>query len=62
MSLARNENPGKGMGKKANKPNKKGGGQAMTLANIPPAALMPVGAWAKYAHALLQANEAMFIN
>jgi mono/diheme cytochrome c family protein len=35
---------------------------AMSLATIPPRGLMPVGAWAKYAHALLQANEAMFIN
>ncbi|HWF19910.1 MAG TPA: PSD1 and planctomycete cytochrome C domain-containing protein [Verrucomicrobiae bacterium] len=41
---------------------KKGLGTAMSLATIPPAGLMPVGAWAKYAHALLQANEAMFIN
>ncbi len=47
---------------------KKGGGgkkntpPAMSLATIPPAGLMPVGSWAKYAHALLQANEAMFIN
>ena len=45
---------------KANK--KKGGGQAMSLATIPRSGLLPVGAWAKYAHALLQANEAMFIN
>ncbi len=41
---------------------KKGGGQAMSLATIPRSGLLPVGAWAKYAHALLQANEAMFIN
>jgi hypothetical protein len=40
----------------------KKGGPAMSLANIPPGRLMPVGAWVKYAHALLQANEAMFIN
>lgn len=46
--------------KKGNK--KKGGGQAMSLATIPRSGLLPVGAWAKYAHALLQANEAMFIN
>ncbi|HZV34240.1 MAG TPA: PSD1 and planctomycete cytochrome C domain-containing protein [Verrucomicrobiae bacterium] len=44
------------------KGNGKRGGQAMSLATIPPGGLMPVGAWAKYAHALLQANEAMFIN
>jgi mono/diheme cytochrome c family protein len=41
---------------------KKKTGPAMSLANIPPAQLRPVGSWAKYAHALLQANEAMFIN
>ena len=41
---------------------KKGGGSAMALATIPAAGLMPVGSWAKYAHALLQSNEAMFIN
>ncbi|MDB6021326.1 MAG: Protein of unknown function (DUF1553)/Protein of unknown function (DUF1549)/Planctomycete [Pedosphaera sp.] len=54
------ERPEKKDGKKGN--GKKGGGQAMSLATIPPRGLMPVGAWAKYAHALLQANEAMFIN
>jgi len=37
-------------------------GPAMSLANIPPGRLLPVGAWVKYTHALLQANEAMFIN
>ncbi|MDB6016988.1 MAG: Protein of unknown function (DUF1553)/Protein of unknown function (DUF1549)/Planctomycete, partial [Pedosphaera sp.] len=41
---------------------KKGTGPAMSLATIPAGGVMPVGAWAKYAHALLQANEAMFIN
>jgi mono/diheme cytochrome c family protein len=41
---------------------KKGAGPAMSLATIPAAGLMPVGSWAKYAHALLQSNEAMFIN
>jgi hypothetical protein len=40
----------------------KRGGPAMSLATIPRAGLMPIGAWAKYAHALLQANEAMFVN
>jgi mono/diheme cytochrome c family protein/uncharacterized protein YdcH (DUF465 family) len=44
------------------KGGKKGNGQAMTLATIPASAIRPVGSWAKYAHALLQANEAMFIN
>jgi hypothetical protein len=33
----------------------------MSLATIPPGQIMPVGTWAKYAHALLQSNEAMFI-
>ena len=41
---------------------KKRGQTTMSLATIPARGLMPVGAWAKYAHALLQANEAMFIN
>ncbi len=44
-----------GGGKKATPP-------AMSLATIPAMGLMPVGAWARYAHALLQANEAMFID
>ncbi len=57
VQLANNRNArknGGGGGKKT--------GPAMSLASIPPGRLMPVGAWAKYAHALLQANEAMFIN
>ena len=41
---------------------KKNKGPAMSLANISGGRLMPVGAWVKYAHALLQANEAMFID
>ena len=41
---------------------KKNKGPAMSLANIPAGRLMPVGAWVKYAHAPLQANEAMFID
>ena len=40
----------------------KRGGPAMSLANIPPSQLKKVGAWEKYAHALLQTNEALFIN
>ncbi len=48
--------------KMANGNGKKGAQPAMSLATIPAAGLMPVGAWAKYAHALLQANEAMFVN
>jgi len=42
-----------------------GGGKkapAMSLANIPASQLKRIGAWEKYAHALLQTNEALFIN
>jgi hypothetical protein len=35
---------------------------AMSLANIPVSQLKRIGAWEKYAHALLQTNEALFIN
>jgi hypothetical protein len=35
---------------------------AMSLATIPATGLEPLDPWARYAHALLQANEAMFIN
>jgi hypothetical protein len=59
--LARAEFPGRGPGQGG-----AGGGRpgqpAMSLASIPARGLMPLGAWARYAHALLQANEAMFIN
>lgn len=55
---ARYDKPQREKGKKGKGKN----GQAMSLATIPPGGLMPVGTWAKYAHALLQANEAMFIN
>jgi mono/diheme cytochrome c family protein len=41
---------------------KKRVGPAMSLATIPAGGVRAVGSWAKYAHALLQANEAMFIN
>jgi len=47
------QNPGPG-GKK--------GGRTMAMSNLGPGQLRAVGAWAKYAHALLQANEAIFIN
>ena len=60
---ATSEAPGakkKGLNKKA-----AGGGKklppAMSLANIPAAFMQPLGPWARYAHALLQSNEAMFI-
>jgi len=42
------------------KPQK--GGRAMSMASLGPAQLRPIGSWAKYAHALIQANEAIFIN
>jgi hypothetical protein len=42
------------------KPQK--GGRAMSMASLGPAQLRPIGSWVKYAHALLQANEAIFIN
>ncbi|MDB6057932.1 MAG: hypothetical protein JWO95_1776 [Verrucomicrobiales bacterium] len=48
-----------------NKQRKGGGGKkgpAMSLANIPASQLKRIGAWEKYAHALLQTNEALFIN
>jgi len=47
-------------GKKAM--GKKKTGPAMALATIPAGGLKPVGSWIRYTHALLQANEAMFIN
>jgi hypothetical protein len=40
----------------------KKGGRAMTLASLGRGQLRPIGSWVKYAHALLQANEAIFIN
>jgi len=47
-------NPGNG--------GKKGGGRAMTMASLGPKQIRPIGTWVKYAHVLLQANEAIFIN
>ncbi|MEP6662961.1 MAG: PSD1 and planctomycete cytochrome C domain-containing protein [Verrucomicrobiota bacterium] len=35
---------------------------AMSLANISPDELKSLGSWEKYAHALLQSNEALYIN
>jgi len=35
---------------------------AMSLANIPPSELKRLGAWEKFAHALLQTNEALYID
>ena len=34
----------------------------MTMASLGPKQLRPIGTWVKYAHVLLQANEAIFIN
>jgi len=44
------------------KDGKKGGGRAMAMANLGPRQIRPIGAWVKYAHILLQANEAIFLN
>jgi cytochrome c553 len=46
-------NPGNG---------KKGGRGPMTMVSLGPGQIRPIGAWVKYAHALLQTNEAIFIN
>ncbi len=35
---------------------------AMSLANIPASELRQLGAWEKFAHALLQTNEALYVN
>jgi hypothetical protein len=43
-------------------PGAKKGGRSMTMANLGPRQLRPIGAWVKYAHVLLQDNEAIFIN
>jgi hypothetical protein len=40
----------------------KKGGRAMTLVSLGPGQIRPIGSWVKYAHALLQTNEAIFIN
>jgi hypothetical protein len=47
---------------RAEKIKPKRGGRAMSLANINPDQIRPIGSWVKYAHALLQSNEAIFIN
>jgi hypothetical protein len=44
------------------KPGMKKTGRSMAMANLGPQQLRPIGAWVKYAHILLQANEAIFIN
>jgi hypothetical protein len=45
-----------------NNPDKKKGGRAMTMVSLGPGQIRPIGSWVKYAHALLQTNEAIFIN
>jgi cytochrome c553 len=40
----------------------KKGGRAMTMVSLGPGQIRPIGAWVKYAHALLQTNEAIFVN
>jgi len=44
-----------------NKPGQKGG-RAMAMTSLGPNQIRPIGSWVKYAHALLQTNEAIFIN
>jgi len=39
----------------------KKGGRAMSMASLGPGQIRPIGSWVKYAHALLQTNEAIFI-
>ena len=48
--------------KERERKNRKRGGPAMSLATIAPSELKPLDAWARYAHALLQANETVFVN
>ncbi|HEY3864426.1 MAG TPA: PSD1 and planctomycete cytochrome C domain-containing protein [Verrucomicrobiae bacterium] len=43
-------------------PGRKKGARAMSMASLGPRQIRPIGAWVKYAHVLLQANEAIFIN
>jgi hypothetical protein len=45
-----------------NNPGKRGGGRVMTMVSLGPGQIRPIGSWVKYAHALLQTNEALFIN
>jgi cytochrome c553 len=47
---------------KANPNNGKKGGRTMTMVSLGPNQIRPIGSWVKYAHALLQTNEAIFIN
>lgn len=47
---------------KERKPSRRPGNNAMSLATLSAKDYRPLDAWAKYAHALLQANETMFLN
>jgi hypothetical protein len=51
-----------GAGPPANGAARRGGARRMSLVNLGPNQLRAVGTWAKYAHALLQTNEAVFLN
>jgi hypothetical protein len=51
----RNERANPGLGGKK-------GGRSMSMASLGPRQIRPIGSWVKYAHVLLQANEAIFIN
>ncbi len=42
-------------------PGKKGR-PAMAMVNLGPRQIRPIGSWVKYAHALLQTNEAIFVD
>ena len=40
----------------------RGGGRRMSLVSLGPNQLRAIGTWAKYAHALLQTNEVLFLD
>jgi mono/diheme cytochrome c family protein len=49
-------------GQGMNNGGKKGGRGPMTMVSLGPGQIRPIGKWIKYTHALLQTNEAIFIN
>jgi mono/diheme cytochrome c family protein len=51
------KNPGAKNGNGKNR----GGGRSMSMFSLGPNQIRPIGTWVKYAHALLQTNEAIFI-
>ena len=51
-----------GLSLKLNPAGKRKGKIAMSLATIAPGDIKPLGPWETYAHALLQGNEALFVN